>query len=69
MAVIPLSELNQTITIMSPQSLFFGLFFGLGGGILLFIVLSAILYWRYGIQEEYDSVQEDQETLMMSKDY
>jgi hypothetical protein len=48
MAVIPLSELNQTITIMSPQTLFFGLFFGLGGGILLFIVLSAILLWRYG---------------------
>ena len=48
MAVIPLSELNQTITIMSPQHMFLGLFFGLGGSMLLFIIVSTILYWRYG---------------------
>src|SRR5436190_449559 len=48
MAVIPLSEVNQTIRIMSPQSLFLGLFFGLGGGMLLFIIFSAFIYWRWG---------------------
>lgn len=48
MAVIPPSESNQTITIMSPQTLFYGLFFGLGGGMLLFIILSTILYWQHG---------------------
>lgn len=47
MAVIPLSDTDGTFTIMSPQGLFFGLFFGLGGGILLLIILSAIIYCRY----------------------
>ena len=48
MAVIPLPELSQTIRIMSPQTLFFGLFFGVGGGMLLLIIFFAVLYWRYG---------------------
>lgn len=47
MAVLPIPESNQTITIMSPESLFFGLFFGLGGGLFLLIIFSAIIYWRY----------------------
>src|SRR5271169_728928 len=47
MAVLPIPDSNQTITIMSPESLFFGLFFGLGGGLFLLIIFSAIIYWRY----------------------
>ena len=46
MAVLPFSEANQTLNIMSAQSLFFGLLFGLGGGMLLLIVLSALIYCR-----------------------
>jgi hypothetical protein len=50
MAVIPISDSSQTITIMSPQSLFLGLFFGLGGGMLLFIIFSAVILWRFSRQ-------------------
>ena len=56
MAVIPLSELNQTITIMSPQTLFYGLFFGLGGGMLLFIIVLQFYIGNMVVREEYDSV-------------
>ena len=33
--------------VMSPQSLFYGLFFGLGGGFIFLIICSAITYHRY----------------------
>src|SRR5271169_1480983 len=47
MAVLPIPESNQIITMISPESLFFGLFFGLGGGLFLLIIFSAIIYWSY----------------------
>jgi len=31
---------------MSAQGLFFGLFFGLGGGMLFLIIFTALIYWR-----------------------
>jgi hypothetical protein len=46
MAVIPLGNTNQTITILSPRNLFYGLFFGLGGGILFVVISVALIYWR-----------------------
>jgi hypothetical protein len=46
MAVVP--ETDGTVRIMSSSSLFVGLFFGLGGG-LVFITLFVLclIYWRY----------------------
>jgi hypothetical protein len=46
MAVIRLTGAEPPLRIMSPQSLFYGLFFGLGGGILLFAIVIGLIYWR-----------------------
>jgi len=47
MPVIPLSKSGPTVLIMDAQSLFYGLFFGLGGGMLFLIFVSALLYCQY----------------------
>ena len=47
MAVLPLQEGDKPFTVMSPQDLFYGLFFGLGGGMLFLIVCMALIYCRY----------------------
>jgi hypothetical protein len=47
MAVLPHSGLNTTAGVTSPQTLFYGLFFGLGGGILLLFLFIVLTYWRY----------------------
>jgi hypothetical protein len=46
MAVIRFTDANAPLRIMSPQSLFYGLFFGLGGGILFLVLFVALVYWR-----------------------
>jgi hypothetical protein len=46
MAVIPLSHSEQNLSIMSSQSLFYGLFFGLGGGVVFLVIFVALIYWR-----------------------
>ena len=46
MAVIRFTEAAAPLRIMSPQSLFYGLFFGLGGGILFLVIFVALVYWR-----------------------
>src|SRR5277367_1357852 len=47
MAVIPLSDSDVRFTGMSVQGLFYGLFFGLGGGMLFLIIFVALIYCRY----------------------
>ena len=46
MAVVLLSDLDQPATIMSGRALFLGLFFGLGGGMLLLIIFAGLISWR-----------------------
>ena len=48
MAVISWPEPNSTMSTKSAQGLFYGLFFGVGGGMLFFIIFMAVIYWRYG---------------------
>jgi hypothetical protein len=45
MAVLPLSVSNTTAGVTSPQNLFYGLFFGLGGILFLFLFI-VLTYWR-----------------------
>ena len=46
MAVIRFTGAEPPLRIMSPQRLFYGLFFGLGGGILLLAIFVGLIYWR-----------------------
>jgi hypothetical protein len=46
MAVIRFTDSEPPLRIMSPQSLFYGLFFGLGGGILFLVIFVGLVYWR-----------------------
>lgn len=46
MAVIRFADAEPPLRIMSPESLFYGLFFGLGGGILLLVIFVGLIYWQ-----------------------
>lgn len=46
MAVIRFTDAKPPLRIMSPQTVFYGLFFGLGGGILLLAIFVGLIYWR-----------------------
>jgi hypothetical protein len=47
MAVIPLSDGDVRITGVSAQGLFYGLFFGLGGGMVFLLIFVALIYCRF----------------------
>src|SRR5579859_6747571 len=46
MAVIRFMDTEPPLRTMSPESLFYGLFFGLGGGILFLVIFVGLIYWR-----------------------
>src|SRR5271170_1946620 len=47
MAVIPLSDGEVRLMGMSAQGLFYGLFFGLGGGMMFLILFVGLIYCRF----------------------
>ena len=47
MAVIHLSDGDERFIVMSPQGLFYGLFFGVGGGMVFAIIFMGLIYCRY----------------------
>jgi hypothetical protein len=46
MAVLPRLDTDPTFIVYSAETLFYGLFFGLGGGIFCIVVFTALIYWR-----------------------